>query len=172
MLSGRPAQGRQPECQPVVFPAHVQPVTLPAMPDHIFCCLSCCPPNHQHTHTQVGFGVAVEYCLQQGVPSCWQRTQHLAQLLRRRLAAEVPGLTVQDKGRVLCGIVSFTIEGHAAGDVKGWLAAQQPPINVSAKEGDGRCSCVSVLGQPGGLLCRHEGPWCVCVCVYMPACQY
>jgi hypothetical protein len=76
--------------------------------------------------------VAVSYCLQQDLPACWQRTQQLAALLRQRLAAEVPGLVVQDVGRVLCGIVSFTLKAQpAAGEVKAWLAAQQPPINVS-----------------------------------------
>lgn len=39
---------------------------------------------------------------------------------------------VQDRGRVLCGIVSFTVKAQpAAGEVKAWLAAQEPPINVS-----------------------------------------
>lgn len=81
---------------------------------------------------QVGFGVAVEYCIQQDLQACWQRTQQLAARLRQRLSAEVPGLTVQDRGRVLCGIVSFTLASHPdPAEVKSWLAAQQPPINVS-----------------------------------------
>jgi hypothetical protein len=81
---------------------------------------------------QVGFGVAVEHCIQQDLPACWQRTQQLASQLRQRLSAEVPGLTLQDRGRVLCGIVSFTLASHAdAAEVKSWLAAQTQPINVS-----------------------------------------
>jgi len=84
---------------------------------------------------QVGFGVAVQYCIQQGLPACWQRTQQLATQLRQQLSARVPGLVLQDKGRHLCGIVSFTLQSHPiAAEVKGWLAAQEPPINVSAQD--------------------------------------
>lgn len=82
----------------------------------------------------MGFSVAVEHCLQQGIARCWQRTQALAARLRQQLAAGVPGLTVQDVGRQLCGIVSFTLASHPdAGAIKAWLARQQPPINVSSR---------------------------------------
>jgi hypothetical protein len=83
---------------------------------------------------QVGFGAAVEYCIQQDLQACWHRTQQLAVQLRQRLVAHVPGLICHDRGRLLCGIVSFTLTTHPkAADVQSWLSAQEPPINVSDK---------------------------------------
>jgi hypothetical protein len=39
---------------------------------------------------------------------------------------------VHDKGRQLCGIVSFTLNcGAEPSQVKAWLSARTPPINVS-----------------------------------------
>ena len=55
---------------------------------------------------QAGFGIAVEYALGVGLDQIWGRVQELAAHLRRRLE-QVPGVTVTDKGRRLCGIVSF-----------------------------------------------------------------
>ena len=51
--------------------------------------------------------MAVEYYLGLGLDAVWARIQELASLLRTRLAA-VPGVTVHDAGRALCGIVAFT----------------------------------------------------------------
>ena len=56
---------------------------------------------------QVGLGVAVQQLLDIGQQAIWERIQLLAARLRRGLAA-VPGVTVRDRGRVLCGIVSWT----------------------------------------------------------------
>lgn len=103
---------------------------------------------------QVGFGVAVQYCLQQDLPACWQRTQQLATQLRQQLLAKVPGLVLQDKGRHLCGMVSFTLQSHPnAAEVKGWLAAQEPPINVSAQNA-ATCSTTKLLLSVG-LRCQE-----------------
>lgn len=57
---------------------------------------------------QMGFGVAADYVLQIGIEAIWDRVQHLANLLRKQLS-DLPGATVQDRGRLLCGIVSFTM---------------------------------------------------------------
>ena len=59
---------------------------------------------------QLGLGIALEYILDIGIDAIWERVQFLAGMLRDKLAA-VPGATVQDKGRLLCGIVSFTLVG-------------------------------------------------------------
>ncbi|KAF6262168.1 aminotransferase class V [Scenedesmus sp. NREL 46B-D3] len=81
---------------------------------------------------KAGFGAAVQYCLQQDIARCWQRTQQLAEQLRQMLSQRVPGVTLQDRGAQLCGIVSFTLSSHAdAGAVREWLESRQPPINVS-----------------------------------------
>ncbi len=53
-------------------------------------------------------GVAVEYLLSLGQEWVWERVQTLAAELRRQLAG-VTGVTLQDRGRVLCGIVSFVV---------------------------------------------------------------
>ena len=51
-------------------------------------------------------------------------------MLRERLA-EVKGVTVQDLGRVRSGIVTFTCEGHPAGEVMQGLKAQGIAVRVS-----------------------------------------
>ncbi len=72
--------------------------------------------------TRLGLGVAIEYALALGLKKIEHRVQTLATLLRERLA-EVQGVTVRDLGRVRCGIVTFTYEGHPAGKVLQWLQA-------------------------------------------------
>lgn len=59
---------------------------------------------------KVGLGVAVEECVRLGIGRIWAQIQHLAALLRAGLA-EVPGCTLHDHGRLLCGLVSFTLQG-------------------------------------------------------------
>ena len=59
---------------------------------------------------KVGLGVAAAECVALGVARVWARVQALASALRAGLAA-VPGVTVHDHGRVLCGVVSFTVSG-------------------------------------------------------------
>ena len=76
---------------------------------------------------QVGLGVAVEYALDQGMSEVWERVQGLAALLRQRLQEHVPGIAVHDRGRRLCGIVSFTLvrpQGHIGACIGGRRSAQ------------------------------------------------
>ena len=56
---------------------------------------------------QVGFGVAVQYANQLGLDWIWEHVQQLAAELRSKLKS-LPSVTVHDRGRLLCGIVSFT----------------------------------------------------------------
>ena len=58
----------------------------------------------------MGLGIALEYILDIGIDDIWKQIQFLAGMLRDKLR-ELPGVTVQDKGRLLCGIVSFTLVG-------------------------------------------------------------
>lgn len=63
---------------------------------------------------KVGLGVAVDECLQLGIARIWGRVRALAEQLRRGLAA-LPGVAVQDHGRMLCGLISFTVAGMSGG---------------------------------------------------------
>jgi cysteine desulfurase / selenocysteine lyase len=72
--------------------------------------------------TRLGLGVAIEYALALGLKKIERRVQHLAALLRDQLA-QVKGVTVRDLGRVRCGIVTFTSNGHSAGEVMQRLKA-------------------------------------------------
>ncbi len=72
--------------------------------------------------TRLGFGVAIEYALALGLKKIERRVQHLAALLREQLAA-IKGVAVRDLGRVPCGIVTFTCDGHSPGEVMQRLKA-------------------------------------------------
>ena len=78
---------------------------------------------------KVGLGVAVEYALAIGLEAIRDRTFALAAVLRERLE-RIPGVKLRDLGRLKCGIVTFTMEGHDAVVVRDTLRARR--INVSA----------------------------------------
>jgi cysteine desulfurase / selenocysteine lyase len=73
--------------------------------------------------TRLGLGVAIEYALALGLKKIEGRVQHLAARLREQLA-QVKGVTVRDLGRVRCGIVTFTCDGHSPGEVMQRLKAK------------------------------------------------
>jgi len=77
---------------------------------------------------RVGLGVAVDYALGFGLDAIQERVTGLAAGLRECLRA-IPGVTVHDRGERLCGIVTFSVAGHEAGEVAAALARQR--INVS-----------------------------------------
>ena len=76
----------------------------------------------------LGLGVAARYLTDLGTDATWQRVQGLGATLRQQLG-ELPGVTVQDRGEVLGGIVTFTVEGRSATEVAATLRAQN--INTS-----------------------------------------
>ncbi|HUG16199.1 MAG TPA: aminotransferase class V-fold PLP-dependent enzyme [Thermomicrobiales bacterium] len=78
---------------------------------------------------KVGLAAALDYALDWGVESIWERVQLLASALRRRLI-RIPGVAVHDRGEVTCGIVTFTVEAWHPVDVRRELTAQS--INVTA----------------------------------------
>ena len=80
--------------------------------------------------TRIGLGIAVRYAARLGLESIWQRVQSLAALLRARLA-EIPGVTVCDRGRVQCAIVSFLCQGIGPEAVKAALARKRINLSVS-----------------------------------------
>ena len=81
----------------------------------------------------VGLGVAIDYAMQWGLDAIWQRVRALADDLRTRLAA-LPGVFVHDRGRVQCGIVTFSIEGSDPAAIQHLLSEQQINVTVSLRK--------------------------------------
>ncbi|DBA75470.1 TPA: hypothetical protein ACH3X1_010723 [Trebouxia sp. C0004] len=79
---------------------------------------------------KMGLGLAAEYVLEIGIEAVWKRVQHIAGMLRQQLQ-ELKGVTVQDRGRLLCGIVSFTMEGKRPEDVKQALGEEKINVSIS-----------------------------------------
>jgi len=79
---------------------------------------------------KVGLGVAVDYALEVGIESIWDRVQELAAALRVRLG-ELPGVTVHDRGRVLGATVTFTVERWTAAEVQAALAHRTVNVSVA-----------------------------------------
>jgi selenocysteine lyase/cysteine desulfurase len=80
---------------------------------------------------KVGLGVAADYAQRVGVEAIWERVRVLAARLRAGLDG-LDGVTVADRGEVLGAIVTFSVRGHAATDVRAALAMKR--INVSVTE--------------------------------------
>jgi selenocysteine lyase/cysteine desulfurase len=58
----------------------------------------------------LGLGAAVDYALDLGLDAVEERVTMLAEHLRAGLA-DIPGVTVRDRGVRRCGIVTFTVDG-------------------------------------------------------------
>ncbi|HVI44170.1 MAG TPA: aminotransferase class V-fold PLP-dependent enzyme [Chitinophaga sp.] len=76
----------------------------------------------------IGLGKAIEYALHVDVARIWQRIQLLSAQLREKLGT-IPGVTIQDRGLLRSGIVTFSIKGIDSGSVKSRLLEKH--INVS-----------------------------------------
>lgn len=77
---------------------------------------------------RLGLGAACDYAVALGLDVIWARLSSLAGALRRSLD-QLPGVSVHDKGTVRGGIVTFSVAGHPAQEVKTALARNR--INVS-----------------------------------------
>jgi selenocysteine lyase/cysteine desulfurase len=77
---------------------------------------------------RLGLGAAVDHALSWGLDAIAERVGALAQGLRERLA-EIPGVTVHDKGTHRCGITTSTVDGVPPAEVRARLRAED--INVS-----------------------------------------
>jgi cysteine desulfurase/selenocysteine lyase len=82
---------------------------------------------------RIGLGVAVDYAVGWGLGAIGSRITALAAALRLRLA-EVPGVIVRDRGAQLGAIVTFTVDGLAAGDVVARL--RQAGVNTGVSLGE------------------------------------
>ena len=78
---------------------------------------------------KLGLAAAVDYALEWGLEEIYARVRTLADSLREELA-RIPGIVVRDLGAERCGIVTFTVEGKPADEIKERLARQA--INVTA----------------------------------------
>lgn len=77
---------------------------------------------------RLGLGVACNYALNLGLDTIWDRLASLAAILRTALVS-IPGVIVHDKGSVKGGIVTFSVAGADARNVKAELAKHR--VNVS-----------------------------------------
>jgi selenocysteine lyase/cysteine desulfurase len=77
----------------------------------------------------MGLQKAVEYVLNIGIERIWQRVQHVAALFRQRLR-ELDGVVMHDQGDVLCGIVTFSVTGIPATEVRARLAAKNINVHI------------------------------------------
>jgi selenocysteine lyase/cysteine desulfurase len=80
--------------------------------------------------SQIGLGVAVDHALGWGIDAIAERNATLAAALRERLA-EIPGVTVRDRGRQLCAITTFTVDGLAPDEIQRRLRAQGVNVSVT-----------------------------------------
>jgi cysteine desulfurase / selenocysteine lyase len=81
---------------------------------------------------RVGLRAAVRYALDLGLEPIRARVTMLADRLRASLA-ELPGIKVQDLGRVRSGIVTFTKDGEQPRDIQARLRAANIGVSVSSK---------------------------------------
>jgi cysteine desulfurase/selenocysteine lyase len=81
---------------------------------------------------KIGLGVAVDYALAVGVEAIEERVTALGELLRAGLTDV--GALAHDLGERRCGIVSFSVPGHPAADVKQRLSAEMINTSVSLRE--------------------------------------
>lgn len=78
----------------------------------------------------VGLTEALRQAEEYGVPAIQTRIQSLGASLRQSLAA-IPGVTLQDLGSNLTGIVSFTLKGWEAEDVRLELARRKVTVGAN-----------------------------------------
>ncbi|MFI5021097.1 MAG: aminotransferase class V-fold PLP-dependent enzyme [Alphaproteobacteria bacterium] len=78
---------------------------------------------------KLALAAAVDYALEWGLDAIYARVRTLADSLREELA-RIPGVVVRDLGAERCGIVTFTVEGKSADEIKERLARHA--INVAA----------------------------------------
>ena len=79
---------------------------------------------------RLGLGTAVDYALACGAAAIAERVTALAASLREQLA-QVPGLTLHDRGIEQCGIVTFTVDGVDVFELAARLRTEAINIGVS-----------------------------------------
>ncbi|MCJ7827030.1 MAG: aminotransferase class V-fold PLP-dependent enzyme [Demequinaceae bacterium] len=85
-------------------------------------------PFERSVALHLGLGAAARYAIKLGTPEIEARVVLLGAILRGMLT-EIPGLTVRDRGERLGGIVTFTVDGFTAEDVR--VALRERFINTA-----------------------------------------
>jgi len=80
--------------------------------------------------SRLGLGVAVDYALEWGMDTIWERIQVVADEMRGKLSS-IPAVTVTDIGSQTCGIVTFRVDGYDEHDIQAKLAERQINVIVS-----------------------------------------
>ena len=80
---------------------------------------------------KAGLAQAIDYALEWGVETIWERVRALGGRLRGALG-EINGVTVRDAGELRCAIVTFDVAGISAERVKEALARDGINVTVSA----------------------------------------
>lgn len=78
----------------------------------------------------LGLGTAVDYAMEIGIESTWQRLARLAATARTELST-IDGVTVRDRGSTLGGIVTFEVEGRQAIEVAELLSERGINVSIS-----------------------------------------
>jgi cysteine desulfurase/selenocysteine lyase len=78
-----------------------------------------------------GFGAAIDYATEIGIPAMWQRIQELAATMRKQLA-QIDGVTILDRGLVRGGIVTFNVESRQILEVRELLAERSISVSTSS----------------------------------------
>jgi selenocysteine lyase/cysteine desulfurase len=81
---------------------------------------------------KLGLGAAADYALAWGLEAIEERVCGLADGLRSRLGG-VPGARVRDQGARRCGIITFTVDGVPAEEVRRALAGRGVNVSVSGE---------------------------------------
>jgi selenocysteine lyase/cysteine desulfurase len=80
---------------------------------------------------KIGLAVAADYALQVGLPAIQDRVTALAARLRAGLGA-LPGVTVRDRGRERCGIVTFDARTSSPQAIRDTLRGRGINVSVTA----------------------------------------
>jgi selenocysteine lyase/cysteine desulfurase len=83
---------------------------------------------------RLALGAAVDYALALGMDEIEKAVVAGAQHLRDALA-EVPGVTIRDRGRQRCGLVTFTVDGLEPAAVREALVRQDITVTVAPRTG-------------------------------------
>ena len=87
----------------------------------------------QNIAAKIGLGVAIEYAIQLGIPTIWDRIQHLANRLRHQLA-NIPSVELHDLGEKKCGIVTFSCKSKSVEEIQQHLSKMKINVSISLQE--------------------------------------